>query len=157
MDGPDSFGLLLSATARIGVSGIGISRFEGARFSGPLVSQMPKRRLTATCPSDGWRQPSAKINGRDLFGMINGHDQVPAFLNLIHTSRHFGVSVIGISRVTKTRVLALWFPRVPKCQSAYQQPRVLYRWMVQVLPWIMGSTVPISSLLTKIKEKGLGI
>jgi hypothetical protein len=73
-------------------------------------AETPKRRPTATCPFDGRRRPSAKINGRDLFGMINGHDQIPAFLNLIHTSRHFGVSVIGISRLAKTRVLALWFP-----------------------------------------------
>jgi hypothetical protein len=76
----------------------------------PLVSRMSKRRLAATCPFDGRRRPSAKINIRDLFGLINSHDQIPAFLNLIHTSRHFRVSVIGISRLAKTRVLSLWFP-----------------------------------------------
>jgi hypothetical protein len=85
-------GLFLSTTAHIG-----ISQFVWARFSSPLVSRIPKCQPAATCPSDGWRQPSAKINGRDLFEMINGHDQIPAFLNLIHTSRHFRVLVIGIS------------------------------------------------------------
>jgi hypothetical protein len=32
-----------------------------------------------------------------FFGMINGHDQIPFFLNLNHTLRHFEASVIGIS------------------------------------------------------------
>jgi hypothetical protein len=88
-------------------------------------AETPKRRPAATCPFDGRRRPSAKINGHDLFGMINGHDQIPAFLNLIHILRHFGVSVIGISRLAKTRVLVLSFSRVPKRRSAYQQPRIL--------------------------------
>jgi hypothetical protein len=42
--------------------------------------------------------------------------------------------------------------RVMKRQSSYQQPRVLYRWAVQVLPWIMGSTVLISSFLARVKR-----
>jgi hypothetical protein len=121
MDGPDSFGtspLRYNAYRGFGYRG---SRFEGERFSGPLVSPMPKRRSIATCPSDGRRQLSAQINGRDIFGMINGHDQVPTFLNRIHTSCHFGVSVIRISQVAKTRVLSLWFPG---CQNAEALNRI---------------------------------
>jgi hypothetical protein len=89
--------------------------------------------------------------------MINGHDQIPAFLNLNHTSRHFEASVIGISRLAKTRVLCPFVFWVPKRRSIYQQPRVLYRWTVQVLPWTMGSMVPIPSSLAREKGRGRGI
>jgi hypothetical protein len=45
--------------------------------------------------------------------------------------------------------------RVPKRRSVDQQ-HVSLRWTVQVLPWIMGSTVPISSFLARVK-RGHGI
>jgi hypothetical protein len=134
------------------VSGFRDSRRQGFLPFGSPDAETPKRRPTATCPFDGRRRPSTKIDGRGLFGMINGHDQIPAFLNLNHTSRHFEASVIGISRLAKTRVLCPFVSRVPKRRSAYQRPRVLYRWTVQALPWTMGSMVPIPSSLAR--EKG---
>jgi hypothetical protein len=97
---------------------------------GSLDAEMSKRRPAATCAFDGQRRPSTKIDGRGIFGMINGHDQVLAFLNINHTSLHFKASMIGISRLAKTRVLFPFVFRVLKCRSAYQQPRVLYRWTV---------------------------
>jgi hypothetical protein len=134
------------------VSGFRDSRRQGFLPFGSPDAETPKRRPAATCPFDGRRRPSTKIDGRGLFGMINGHDQIPAFLNLNHTSRHFEASVIGISRLAKTRVLCPFVFRVPKRRSAYQRPRVLYRWTVQALPWTMGSMVPIPSSLAREKE-----
>jgi hypothetical protein len=134
-----------------------VSRFHDLRRQGFLPFgfpdvETPKRRPTTTCPSDGWRRPSAKINSHDIFGMINGHDQIPAFLNLIHTSRHFRVSVIEDFATCEDKGSCPLVSRVPKRRSAYQKPRVLYRWTVQVLPWIMGSTVLISSFLARVKR-----
>jgi hypothetical protein len=101
-------------------------------------AETPKRRPTATCPFDGRRRPSAKINGHDLFGMINGHDQIPAFLNLIHILRHFGVSVIGISRLAKTRVLVLSFSRV--------------LWTVLVVSRFRDSRPPVTQILCQLES-----
>jgi hypothetical protein len=93
---------------------------EGKVFlpSGSPDTETPKRRPAATCPFDGRWRPSTKIDSRGIFGMINGHDQIQAFLNLNHTSLHFEASVIEISQLTKTRVLCPFVFQVPKRQSA---------------------------------------
>jgi hypothetical protein len=91
------FSFLLPRKSRVWVLGFHDLRRQGFLPFGFLDAEMLKCRPAATCPSDGWQRPSAKINGRDPFGMINGHNQILTFLNLIHTSGHFGVSVIEIS------------------------------------------------------------
>jgi hypothetical protein len=146
------FSFLLPSTSGVRVSGFHDLRRQGFLPFGFPDAETPKRRPAATCPSDGRRRPSAKINGRDLFGMINGHDQIPAFLNLIHTSRHFGVSVIGISRLAKTRVLALWFPgcRNAEALTSSHVYSIDGRSRYFHGPW--GSTVPIPSSLARVKR-----
>jgi hypothetical protein len=50
---------------------------SGEAFSCDFL--VPKRQPTATCPSNGRLRPLATINSCDLFGMINGRDQILAF------------------------------------------------------------------------------
>jgi hypothetical protein len=99
-------------------TGFRVSRVRDSQRQGFLPFGSPdaetlKRRPETMCPFYGRRRPSTKIDGRGLFGMINGHDQILDFLNLNHTSRHFEASVIGISRLAKTRVLCPFVFRVP--------------------------------------------
>jgi hypothetical protein len=96
------------------VSGFRDSQRQGFLPFGSLDVKTPKRRPTATCPFDGRRRPSTKIDGCGIFGMINGHDQILAFLNLNHTSCHFEASVIIISRLAKTKVLCPFVFQLPK-------------------------------------------
>jgi hypothetical protein len=96
-------------------------------------AEMLKRRPTATCPFDGRRRPSAKINGHDLFGMINGHDQILAFLNLIHIICHFGVSVIEISRLAKTRFLSFHFLGCRNAEALTSSHVYSLKWTVLVV------------------------
>jgi hypothetical protein len=109
----------------------------------PWVSRVPKRRNQFTLHRFGISHTGISRHNLRRRGFIPLGFPGAEMPKSIHTTplRDFTYRDTGILRLAKTRGLALGFPG---CRNADRQPRVLYKWMVQVTPMDLGIYGPDS-------------